>query len=59
MVVGFVARNPNAVTPGSSSHIVAVDADMDLIVDNAKEASILRGSLIDVMDIAIGRVRTL
>ena len=59
MVVGFIARDPDAVTPRSSSHIVTINADMNLIVDNAKETGILRCSLVYVMDIAIGRVRSL
>ena len=59
MVVGFITRNPNAITPRSSSHIITVDANMNLIVDNAQETSILRCSLVYVVDIAIGRVRSL
>ena len=59
MVVGFIARNPNAITPRSSRHIVAVNADMNLIVDNAEETGILRCCLVYVLDIAIGRVRSL
>ena len=59
MVVGLIARNPDAITPRSGSHIVTVNADMNLIVDNAKETSILRCYLVYVMDIAIGRVRSL
>ena len=59
MVVGFITRNPNAFTPRSSSHIVTVDANMNLIVDNTKETGILRCSLVYVVDIAIGRVRSL
>ena len=59
MIVGLIARNPDAVTPGSSSHIVTVNADMNLIVDNAQETGVLRCSLVYVVDIAIGRVRSL
>ena len=59
MVVGFIARNPNAVTPRSSSHIVTVNADVNLIVGNAQETGVLRCSLVYVIDIAIGRVRSL
>ena len=59
MVVGLIARNPDAITPRSGSHIVTVNADMNLIVENAKKTSILRCCLVYVMDIAIGRVRSL
>ena len=59
MVVGFIARNPNAIAPRSSSHIVTVNANMNLIVDNTKETGILRCRLVYVLDIAMSRVRSL
>ena len=59
MVIGLIARDPNAITPRSSSHIVTINADMNLIVDNAKKASILGCCLVYVMDITMSRVRSL
>ena len=59
MVIGLFASNSNAVAPRTGGYIIAVDTDVDLIGDCTDEASILCGSLVYEIDIAMGRVSPL
>ena len=59
MVIGLFASNPNAVAPGTGGYIIAIDTDVNLVGDRTDEASILCGSLVYEVDIAMGRVSCL
>lgn len=58
MIVGLFAHNPHAIAPGASGHVVAINADMDLVV-RADKTSVLGCSLVHVVDIAMSRVSCL